>query len=190
MISYISGNCIYADEKRLILDVNGVGYNVYTTPDVLLEVTPEQAYSLWTYMAVRENSIELFGFKTKAELDFFELIISVSGIGPRSGLGIMGITTVATLSRAIATGDTSYLTKVSGIGKKTAEKIVIELRDKMSANTNDSDYSLRDEADALEALQSLGYAQREAREALKEVPVNIVDTGARVKEALKILSGK
>lgn len=190
MISYLSGNCIYSDEKRLILDVNGVGYNIYTTPDILLTVTPESTHSLWIHMAVRENSMELFGFKTKAELDFFELIISISGIGPKSGLGIMSITTVESLTRAIATGDTSYLTKVSGIGKKTAERIVIELRDKMSSYSNDNNYSLRDEADALEALQSLGYTQRDARDALKEIDSEIIDTAARVKEALKILGNK
>lgn len=190
MISYLTGNCIYSDDKRLILDVNGVGYNIYTTPDILLTATLENTYSLWTYLAVRENSLDLFGFKTKAELDFFELIISISGIGPKSGLGIMSITTVASLTRAIATGDTSYLTKVSGIGKKTAERIVIELRDKMSANDTGEEYSLRDEADALEALQSLGYTQRDAREALKEISSDITDTAARVKEALKILGGK
>jgi len=191
MISSLSGICIHKDDKRLIIDVNGVGYSVFAGPDILMEAEFDSTYTLWTYLAVRENALDLFGFKTKVELDFFELLITVSGVGPRSALGIMSITTVDTLSRAITTGDTSYLTKVSGIGKKTAEKIVIELRDKLeSISSNEDIYSLRGESDALEALQSLGYSQREAREALKSVSPSTIDTSARVKEALKILSNK
>ena len=189
MISYLSGICIYKDEKRVIIDVHGIGYNVFTVNDILMEAEVGSNCTFWTYLAVRENALELFGFKTKSELDFFEMLITISGIGPRGALGIMSITNVETLTRAIATGDTSYLTKVSGIGKKTAEKIVIELRDKLSARTGtEEEYSLRGESDALEALQSLGYSQREARDALKNVPNSLTDTSARVKEALKNLS--
>ncbi len=190
MISYISGKIIHKNDKSIIILSGNIGYTVYTLSNILSELALEEEACLWTYMAVRENSMELFGFKEKNELDFFELLISISGIGPRGALGIMAVTTVNTLSKAISTGDTSYLTKVSGIGKKTAEKIVLELRDKLGAQDDDSSYSLRDESDALLALQSLGYAQREARDALKEIPSDITDTAEKVKTALKILGSK
>lgn len=190
MISYISGKVIHKDDKMLVISLGGIGYTVFTTENILAEVSMDSEASLWTHLAVRENSMELFGFKNKNELNFFELLISISGIGPRGALGVMAITTVDTLSKAIATGDTSYLTKVSGIGKKTAEKIVLELRDKLKSENNDDTCSLRDEADALLALQSLGYAQREAREALQKISPDITDTAIKVKEVLKILGNK
>src|SRR3989344_5218567 len=114
------------------------------------------------------------------------MLLGVSGIGPRSALTILGVATIETLRKAIGTGDVSYLTKISGIGKKTAEKIVIELRDKIGEEKSGS--SLQGELDALEALKSLGYSQNEARDALKKVSSE-VNTNAKIKEALKILGG-
>ena len=125
------------------------------------------------------------------ELSFFQMLIDISGIGPRSALSILGLAPIETLSRAIASGDISYLVKVSGIGKKTAEKIVLELRDKLSVGRNDEGKpALREEGDAIEVLKTLGYSVGEARDAMKEVPDDIKGTNARVKEALKILGGK
>jgi len=116
------------------------------------------------------------------------MLIGISGIGPKSGLAILSIADVATIKRAVSEGDTSYLTRVSGIGKKNAQKIVLELRDKLGATdlTNEN-LSLKDEAEALDALQALGYTQREARDALREVPKETTDAAARIKEALKLL---
>jgi Holliday junction DNA helicase RuvA len=123
----------------------------------------------------------------RSELEFFEMLINVSGIGPRSALAILGIASIETLRKAIGTGDISYLTKISGIGKKTAERIVIELRDKMGIGLEGS--SLQGELDVLEALKSLGYSQNEAREALKKVSPD-ADTNTKIREALKILGNK
>jgi Holliday junction DNA helicase RuvA len=123
----------------------------------------------------------------REELGFFEMLINVSGIGPKGALSILGIASIETLRKAISTGDTAYLTKVSGIGRKTAEKIVIELRDKMGEEKTGT--SLQGELDALEALKSLGYSQSEAREALKKVLPN-TDINTKIREALKILSTK
>jgi Holliday junction DNA helicase RuvA len=136
---------------------------------------------------VREDALDLFGFSEYQELEFFQMLLSVSGIGPRSALTILGIATTETLKKAIGSGDISYLTKISGIGKKTAEKIVIELRDKLEDSGADS--NLQGELDALEALKSLGYSQAEAREALKKVKSD-ADTNTKVREALKILGSK
>jgi Holliday junction DNA helicase RuvA len=131
--------------------------------------------------------LDLYGFLDLEELDFFEMLINVSGIGPKGALGILGIASIETLKRAIGTGDISYLTKISGIGKKTAEKIVIELRDKMKETG--TGISLQGELDALEALKSLGYSQSEAREALKYISPDTA-TNTKIREALKILSNK
>lgn len=189
MIARLSGMLAEKTDKYLVIDVNGVGYQVFVSGDVLGRAPNiGSPMTLSIYMAVRENSMELFGFETLDEKYLFELLISVSGIGPRSALSILSIAPMETIKKAIGSGDTSYLTKVSGIGRKTAEKIVVELRDKLAAlGHNDESGSLRGESDVIEALQSLGYSLNDARNAVKEIPSGVVDTNARVKEALKIL---
>src|SRR3989344_4937670 len=191
MISRLQGKVVSIGDKSTIIDVGGVGFLVYTPLDLLSKIKVGQEANLFTHMAVRENSIELYGFGNENELNFFEMLISISGIGPKGALGIIGIAPIETLKRAIASSDTSYLTKISGIGKKTAEKIVIELRDKLQKQGHvDNKEEFREELDVLEALKSLGYSQQEARDALKEISPDITDAGAKVKEALKILGGK
>lgn len=191
MISHLSGTIIELSEKYVILDVHGVGYKIYCSPDTLSHLGLENA-SLFTYLCVREDALDLYGFPTSEEQAFFEMLISVSGIGPKSALSILSMATVETLKQAIGTGDTSYLTKVSGIGRKTAEKVVLELRDKLRANVNMKEMPgiMRAESDVIEALKALGYSQNDARDALKEIPSDITATNARIKEALRILSGK
>ncbi len=126
-----------------------------------------------------------------AELDLFETLIHVPGIGPKSGLGVLAIAPTDTLKKAIAAGDTSYLTRVSGVGRKTAEKIVLELKDKMAGRGVVVDApELKEEADALEALVSLGYSPKEAREALAQVPQDITSAEKRVGVALRKLGGR
>jgi len=189
MIARIEGIIVYISDKFLIVDVSGVGYKLHVTTENLSLSALGDHVSFWVYTAVRENSIDLYGFRNTNEMSFFELLLDVSGIGPRSALSILTVAPIDTLKRAIATGDTSYLNKVSGIGKKTAEKIIIELRDKLKDYKNDDDTpeALRDEADIIEALKSLGYSQNEARDALKKVPATTIGMNTRIKEALKML---
>ncbi len=197
MIGHLKGVLLAQDLKSVILDVSGVGYKIFTNTASLppkhsggnksnKASAPTETLEFWTYLAVRENALDLYGFTTREELDFFELLISVSGIGPKSALGILSVATLPNLRHAITTGDTGHLTKVSGIGKKNAEKIVIELKDKLVGLSADMSHSMKGDVDALEALKSLGYGEREAREALKKV-VDVSDTGEKVKKALKIL---
>lgn len=193
MIAHLEGKIIHKNEKFLIIDVGGVGYKVFTTLENINSANLLQNGEFWTYTAVRENAIDIYGFKDLEEMSFFELLLDVSGIGPKSALSIISVASIDTLKKAIATGDTGYLNKVSGIGRKTAEKIVLELKDKLHAHIKDSDggtSGLRGESDVLEALKTLGYTQTEARDALKQVGGNIEGTNARIKEALKILGGK
>jgi Holliday junction DNA helicase RuvA len=187
MIGYIEGSVRLTTEKYALISTGGIGYKVFCTSELLGKLNSQKDCALFTHLAVREDALDLFGFETESELSLFELLITVSGIGPRSGLGILSIASIETLEHAIATGDTGYLTKVSGIGRKTAEKIVLELRDKMRARTTENHVDLRGESDALLALQSLGYSQTEAREALKEISPEIKGANERIKEALKLL---
>lgn len=187
MIGKLSGKIAHKGDRFIIVDVNGVGYKLFVTPETLSSViSHESIVSFWTYLAVRENALDLYGFSQKRELEFFELLLAVSGIGPKSAQAIISLAPPDILAKAIAGGDSSYLTKVSGIGKKSAEKIIIELRDKIGSLETDGK-NLKGESDAIEALQSLGYTLREAREALQRVDPNIADTSAKVKAALKFL---
>lgn len=190
MIAHITGKIIDIQERFLVVDVNGIGYKVFVSSDTISQISINQNVSLFTFLAVREDALDLYGFITDEERAFFELLLSVSGIGPKSALSILSVTAIDTLKKAIATGDTSYLNKVSGIGRKTAEKIVIELRDKLKAHINDTHTNLRGDHDAIDALKALGYSQNEAREALKDLSPDIVDISGKIKEALKRLGGK
>lgn len=189
MIASLSGTVRHKDLNSVVVDVAGVGYRVMVPVDVALETLPGEPVFLWTHLAVRETSLELFGFAEREALECFELLITISGIGPKTALGILNAASPATLRQAVGSGDTSYLTRVSGIGKKNAEKIVLELKDKLVAKEGDVAHAdAKTEGDAMEALVSLGYNEREAREALKKVPKDAKDAGTRVKEALKVLS--
>ena len=171
-----------------MIDVSGVGYKVLVPTEVALDATLSQPILLWTHLAVRETSLDLFGFLEKEKLSIFELLITISGIGPKTALGILNVASPATLRQAVASSDTSYLTRVSGIGKKNAEKIVLELKDKLKVSKDDVTVDTRGEGDALEALISLGYSERDSRDALKKVSKDVVGASDRVKYALKVLS--
>ena len=186
MIGSIRGKILLKTDKFLIVEASGVCYKISVSPDVLSKAGKLcDEILLWIHTHVREDILDLYGFLDREEQKFFEMLIGVSGIGPKGALSILGIATLETLRKAISTGDTGYLIKVSGIGKKTAEKIVIELRDKIGEEKSGT--SLQGELDALEALKSLGYSQNEAREALKKTTADT--TNAKIKEALKILGG-
>lgn len=185
MLAHLKGKVIDKSEKYLVLDVEDVGYKIFATLETIEKAPVGEERALWIHHAVREDASDLYGFYTKEELDFFELLISISGIGPRTALGILNVTTVSALKKAVSSRDTSHLIKVSGIGKKNAEKIVLELKDKFGDEGKDG-AGLKEEVDALEALKSLGFSHSDAREALKKT-TDGASTGARIKEALKIL---
>ncbi len=183
MISHLSGRIFYKEEKYLVIEVGGIGYKVFVMNESLEKSVLGENITLWTHQAIREDSHDLYGFETKDELDFFELLIGISGIGPKSALNILNVASLSALKKAISSGDTSHLVKVSGIGKKSADKIVLELKGKFGDGADEP--SLREEVDALEALKSLGFTHKDARDALKEVGNG--NTEERVKAALKFL---
>ena len=192
MISFLEGTVLMAGEKFLIVGVNGIGYKVFAGADALHTMPARgNPIKLWTHDHVREDARELYGFLHFAELELFEMLISISGIGPKGALGILGIAPVDTLKKAIAAGDTSYMTRVSGIGKKIAEKVVLELKDKMAGRGMTVEApELKAEAEVLDALEALGYSQREARDALAEVPATLTRLEDRVQHALRRMGEK
>ena len=187
MIAEITGEISNIEPDAVIVSVGGIGYRVYTTPETSSEAKRVGGpIHLYTYLHVREQAQDLYGFSTREETDFFELLIGISGIGPKSALAILSLGPVASLKAATQAGDVSYLTRVSGVGKKHAEKIVLELRDRLGAHIEHN--GRREDVDALDALCTLGYSVAEAREALRDLPPEIERSEDRVKEALKRLA--
>lgn len=189
MISQITGKISYIEPGLVVVDANGVGYAVNISKDAATSAKVGDTISFWTHLAVRETSMELFGFANREELSLFEMLNDVPGIGPRSALAILSMATTDTLKKAIAEENVTYLTKVSGIGKKTAEKIVVTLKDKLG-KSGDTTGALSEDADVLEVLVSLGYSQSEARKAVQKIDENISGASERTKEALKILGAR
>lgn len=190
MIAHLKGTVLAKSGASVVVDVHNVGYEVRVPLDTLEALREADAIELWTHVVGRENTFELYGFREKEALDFFLLLIGVSGVGPKSALAIIGINDVPTLTGAIGANDLSYLTNISGIGKKSAEKIMIELRDKLPETHAGAAEIFHEETDALEALRALGYSLKEAREALARVPKNTEGAQSRLKSALKILGAK
>ena len=191
MIGQLKGEITHKDERFIILNVSGVGYKVYISPETSQNLKEGTSANLWTHLVVREDALDLYGFLVKTELDFFQLLIGVSGVGPKSALSILSLAPPDTLKKAITANDSSYLTQVSGIGRKIAEKIILELKDKVIALPGeDTGGNLTQEAEAIQALETLGYSAREAREALRQVSAEKVTTEDKVREALKSLHNK
>lgn len=193
MIGKISGTVAFKGDRFAIIDTGSVGYKIFITLECLRTLPRENEglLSLWIHTVVREDALDLYGFTNRGELDLFERLIGISGVGPKSALSIIGMAPVETLRRAIASGDTTYLTKVSGIGRKTAEKIVLELKETLGYRPGaEGDIATAHEIDTIEALEALGYSAREAREVLGKIAPEIRDTNARLKEALKLLGGR
>ncbi|MFZ2193864.1 MAG: Holliday junction branch migration protein RuvA [Candidatus Moraniibacteriota bacterium] len=190
MIAYLKGKIEYLKNNYVILDVNGVGYKVNLSAYTFGKIAGKEDVNLFIYTHVREDALALHGFLTSDEQEMFELLISISGIGPKAGMGILSIATPKTIRTAILNEDPSILTKVSGIGKKTAERVILELRNKVADMTTGEKEEATIDSDAIEALITMGYSVTEARDALKVVPLDVKDVGQRVKMALRNLGRK
>ncbi len=190
MISLLRGPIIETGNRFVVIDIHNIGYKVYVTDNTLHALKIGSEITLWTYLVVREDALDLYGFPSPQEKSFFELLISISGIGPKSALNILSLVSIETLSSSIRSGSVAHLVKVSGIGRKTAEKILLELKDKLGGIGSGGEMSsdMSSDMDAIEALRALGYNADEAREALKKIDPKITDTGKKVKAALKSLA--
>ena len=196
MIGFLRGKIAYLLTDYALLDVQGVGYRVFVSGATRQKLRLHEEAQLFTYMSVREDAIQLYGFASQEEYEIFQLLISVSGIGPKVALGVLSHITTEGLCRAIQQKQTSVLTKLPGIGKKSAERLVLELKDKVSfSGDTDEELTLTnvDEvpddmlAEAQAALEALGYTQAEIAPALRQAAKGKT-TEAIIKLALKQLS--
>lgn len=165
MIGYLTGKIIYKKPTQIILDVNGVGYLVNISINTFDKLPDENAVaSIYTFLSVKEDALDLFGFVSLAEKEMFQLLISVNGIGPKSALSILSGISITDLREAIKTSQISRLLSIPGIGRKTAERLIIELRDKVEslASVSGGTTIIRNDtrSDAIAALLSLGYNQK------------------------------
>ena len=202
MISYIRGELAAIESDKAVLEANGIGYGIFM-PGRSIGLLPQigKEVKVYTYLNVREDAMQLFGFLTREEVELFKLIIGVSGIGPKGGLGILSALSADDLRFAVLSGDVKAISKAPGIGKKTAEKLIIELKDKLDiedmlsqANGEESqiagkgDSSVNDiQSEAVQALVALGYGSTESMRAVRKVGAEADSVEQILKEALKNL---
>ncbi len=187
MIRSITGQLTSKRGGTVIITVGGVGFQV-TVPLNEMTLLPAvgQVTSLHTHLHVREDALDLYGFLTPIDLMLFESLISVSGIGPKSAVNIMGISSTDQIIAAINEGKTELLVKASGVGKKTAERVVLELRGKVEAvNTGATTAQMESDVDLEETLVSLGFTKAEAKAAIKTIDNGVTGFNNRLKAALK-----
>ena len=178
MIREIRGKVLRVERGGAVVDVAGFGIFAYLpSPE---GISPGETVTLHTHLAIKQNGVELYGFEDPADLEFFELLLSVSGVGPKTALSILKRAPREALEGAIGRRDISYLTKVVGLGKKSAEKIAVEIAEKIGARGEEAG----DDAEVFETLVALGYTEREARGALQRIPGNVSGKDARLKAAL------
>ncbi len=200
MIAFVRGIIENLTEENVVIDVNGIGYNVKISAGTaaLLPGLGEEV-KLYTYTSVREDAFNLFGFLTRDELEIFKKLITVNGIGPKGGLSILSVMSADDIRFAVISGDAKMIAKAPGIGKKTAERVILDLKDKISledtlihkdmsgsavADNSDLENTARNEA--IEALTALGYSASDALRAVKSVQIDDgMDVEVILKQALK-----
>lgn len=201
MYAYIKGTLEEITEEAVVVETGGIGYNIKvstTTADLLPGIGSE--VKIYTYTLVREDAFSLYGFLTRDDLEIFKKLITVSGIGPKGGLAILSVMSADALRFAVAAGDAKAIVKAPGVGKKTAERVVLELRDKISIEDTLRNFGTSDgeaggvagttdnrmKREAIEALTALGYSASEATAAVKKVEISEDDTSETIlKQALK-----
>ena len=187
MIGFLEGKVIEKRASQALILVNGVGYKVSIPLSIIDSLKEGSTASLFTYLAVRENALDLYGFEKAEDRSLFELLLTVSGIGPKTALSVMNTASKTQIEKAIVEENPSYLTKVAGVGKKLAEKIVLELKGKIFASEH-HEKAGDIESDVVDALISLGYSQKQARDAVRDMPKNITGASEKIKFALKNLN--
>lgn len=184
MIGMLRGEVIEKSVNFFILDVRGVGYQVKAHLRMLSEMTIGDEPSIYIYEHIREDAHDLYGFATRDELEVFEILISINGIGPKAGLAICGSATPSELRGRVSRGDAAWFASLPGIGKKTAQKIILELKGQLVEVDTESEA----DSELIEALKGLGYKTAQAKEAAKSVSAEVTNASERVREALKFLS--
>ncbi|MFP4456256.1 MAG: Holliday junction branch migration protein RuvA [Clostridia bacterium] len=191
MFEYVQGTLKHIDSDYVVIDINVIGFKVFTRVNSIVgHIDKEEELKLYNYLNVRENEISLYGFVTKQELELFELLINVSGIGPRVALNILNNTNARDLVSAIAFEDVKALMKLPGVGKKTAQKILLELKDKLAISDVEDDIPSRQIgsennalSEAIMALESLGYDSMESSRAVNKAASK--DSNLSVEDLIK-----
>ena len=202
MISYIRGELAAVEEQKAVVDVGGVGYGIFMSQQALSLLPPVgEEVKIHTYLNVKEDAMQLYGFLTRDDLEIFRLLIGVSGIGPKGGLNILSSLSPDELRFAVMSGDAKTISSAPGIGKKTAEKLILELKDKLNIEDMLNRAAHRDEApgtvqekaeegmqaEAVQALVALGYGSAESLRAVKKTSPDCATVEDVLKEALKYL---
>ena len=194
MIAYIKGNIEIKAKEYIIIDVNGVGYKIFMSSSAINELEQEKTAKIYTYLKVKEDDVSLYGFLNNEELVTFELLIGVGGIGAKSAITILSNITPSKFALAVITNNVNALKKLPGIGPKTAQRIILELKDKMKTQEAIEDeesplevaISLDNKAnDAIEALCVLGYARRDIENVITKIDTSNLTVEDIIKQGLK-----
>lgn len=184
MLITLSGTITHKLEESVVIEVNGLGYQVWVPASQLEQLQLEHTVAVWIYEHIREDMRELYGFLEQTQRELFMKLLSVSGVGPKAALAIFSVDSFANLHQAIAAGDAAVLESAPGIGKRTAERIVMELRDSLGPVTSSGNMGAATVDGAVEALEALGYSRSTAAAALASVPADL-DEKDRIKQALR-----
>ena len=190
MIAYIKGTVDHTTDQTVVIENQGIGYTIFAASATIGRLPRNEEVQIHTYMQVKEDDISLYGFLNQDELQLFRLLISISGIGPKVGMAILGIMSPFQIMAAIVNQDAVAFSKVPGVGKKTAQRITLELQDKIkSTSQDDSTVTLAssEKQDAIDALLSLGYGRNESMKAVLAVATEDMKTEQIIKLALKNL---
>ena len=193
MLAYITGRYISSDNNSLIIENNNKGYIVNTSTNTINNIisSRQDEVKIFTYLNISENAIDLYGFSTEAELDCFKLLIKVNGVGPRTAAGMLSVLTASDLKTAVLTDNVNVIKQCPGIGLKTAQRIVIELKNKVDGIADNGmvpNEQLNEYNDALDALMTLGYSAKDACAALSNIKdIKELTSAGMVKQALRLL---
>lgn len=197
MYEYIKGKTVSINDDYVVIENNGVGYRIYTANSTIDMLEIGEEVKLYTHLHVREGIMDLYGFYTLEELNMFLLLLTVSGIGPKAAVSIISAIQPAGIALAVATDDVSMLTRAQGVGKKTAQKIILELKDKINAGQFVSLDEIKQGTvingnvcdEAVSALMMLGYTHFEATRAVSKVAGDETSLETVIKKALKCIAG-
>ncbi len=190
MFYSISGKLIVKKQSFVVIEANGIGFKLFVSSKTARQLPKIGSHSaLFCYTNIKQDGAQLYGFASERELEIFELLISANGIGPKAGLKIFEAIKIDNLLAAIKQGRSDLLTKVAGIGDKKAQRLILELRDKIKHYKSEEEIALMEiDVDIEKALENLGYRQNEIKEAIKKVPPKIKKIEERIRVALKFLS--
>jgi len=184
MIERLKGRVVELSKGSIIVDVNDVGYRIFVPAHIRESLTKNEVAIILCYQHVTETSLDLYGFLDVEEINMFKMLISISGVGPKSGLAILDTADIKELKQAIASEDPEILTRVSGIGPKLAGRIVLELKNKLVKGDTQA---LSQDLDIIEGLTALGFTSVQARDAVKEVGTDVTDPDKKLAASLKLL---